>query len=503
MKLLLKDQLGRIITEFPLLKGGNGVKIGRSAESDIQVASLSLAEDHVLVRYGSDGRVLLQDLQSSFGIIINGERTQPGFLKELPAGIPVQLSDDVFISLEKSSKWENSDAADTTFDSSQATVFPFFLERNRRQIHQIFAETRSGFPKEYLGPLQTLEKVVQERVTEWSAIIDTGFALNSVTSYGRLLEYVIDMALEVTKADYGRLILHNEEMDRLETMLLRRLNNKAPLRENRETDRFILECFHGHQILLKAPEDVSAATNEKLRRTDEALPPRPLALVPLRVQNTTIGVLHLERQDSSAPFPESTLDPLRIFAGQAALAIGHARLMHLATIDALTGLINHPHFHQRMIEEFARATRHQTPLSLLLLKIDHFDRVVKRHGDAVGDLVLKKLGRLLKSAMRIHDVAARYASDEFAILLPSTPSEGAKTVAEKLRLLITKAGFRIAKKTVKITISVGLAGPSPQIKKPMEWLRLAVTALKEAFDAGDGRIVMRPEESAFSPLRGV
>ncbi|MFZ2960207.1 MAG: diguanylate cyclase [Candidatus Ozemobacteraceae bacterium] len=500
MKLLLKDNLGRIISDFPLTKGGNGIKIGRVSTCDIRVSSPSLGDEHVLVRYGDDGRVLLQDLQSSFGIVINGERTQPGFLKELSPGIAVQLSEEVVLSLETSSHMDVDTMSSESSDFNRATVFPFYLERNRRQIRQIFAGMRSTFPREYQGPLQDLETAVQERVSEWSAIIDTGFALNSVTSYGRLLEYVIDMALEVTKADFGRLLLHNEEMERLETMLIRRFDEKTPFKENRETDRFILECFHGQEILLRAPEVATEPSAEKSRHSTGSL--RPLALVPLRVQNMTIGVLHLERQNSSTPFPESTRDPLRIFAGQAALAIGHAQISHLATIDALTGLTNRRHFHQRLVEEYARSIRHQTPLSLLLLKIDHFDRVTKRHGEAVGDLVLKKLGRLLKSAMRIHDLAARFGSDEFAILLPSTPTDGAKVVAEKLGLLVTKAGFRIGKKTVKISVNTALAGPCPSIKKPIEWLRMAEAALQEATSVGNGHVAIRSGEITQLPLRG-
>lgn len=491
MKLQLRDQNGQVFREASLPLGGNGLKIGRSPSCEVFVPSSTLAEEHVLLRMGEDGRVLLQDLQSSFGIIVDGERLPPGFLRELKPKQSVALSDGITLTLDhgRASGAVASQPPAEIPNLARAAVFPFFVERNTRQVRQIFTTLRSRVPRSALQDLMPAESAIHEKVRELSALIDVSYALTSVTSYGRLLEYVVDMAMEATGADFGRLVLYNEEMDRLETMIMRRLDEKSPPRDPKETERFVLECFHGRDVLIRSQSDQPTASTGRGRTTLASLaPPRPIALVPLRVHNTSIGVLQLERQMSDQPFAQTISEPLRVFAAHASLAIGHARLSHLATIDELTGLTNYRHLQQRLLEEFARSRRHQYPLSMLLFEIDDFERFRQRHGEGLTDLVIKKMGRMLKSAMRVHDLAARYGQQEFAVLLPATPAAGAVTVAEKLQSLIQQAGFKMGKKTVKVTASIGISSLNPNLTKPMELFNEAETALAEARAEGGNQI---------------
>jgi len=104
-----------------------------------------------------------------------------------------------------------------------------------------------------------------------------------------------------------------------------------------------------------------------------------------------------------------------------------------ANRDALTGLGNRLRFEQALQEECDAARRSGKPLSLALIDVDHFKHHNDRHGHQVGDGVLRDVARLIAAhARRPRDMAARYGGDEFALVLPDTPADGARLVVEDL-----------------------------------------------------------------------
>jgi diguanylate cyclase (GGDEF)-like protein/PAS domain S-box-containing protein len=129
----------------------------------------------------------------------------------------------------------------------------------------------------------------------------------------------------------------------------------------------------------------------------------------------------------------------------------NARLEELALQDGLTGLKNHRAFRLKLDEEFRRAVRYQTTLSVLMLDLDHFKPYNDSFGHAAGDAVLQAVARLLEGVARTTDFVARYGGEEFVILLPDTGRAGATILADRFRRAIETAAW----KERAITISAG------------------------------------------------
>jgi diguanylate cyclase (GGDEF)-like protein/PAS domain S-box-containing protein len=131
----------------------------------------------------------------------------------------------------------------------------------------------------------------------------------------------------------------------------------------------------------------------------------------------------------------------------------NARLEELVTQDSLTELKNHRAFRQQLEEEFRRAARYRTPLSVLMLDLDYFKSYNDTFGHAAGDEVLRAVARLLQGIARATDFVARYGGEEFVILLPFTDRAGAAILADRFRRAIEEARWEER----AVTVSVGAA----------------------------------------------
>jgi diguanylate cyclase (GGDEF)-like protein len=154
--------------------------------------------------------------------------------------------------------------------------------------------------------------------------------------------------------------------------------------------------------------------------------------------------------------PLATVRALEEAASQAGRALDRqARLQEvarLATRDSVTGLANRRLFEETLDLEIGRSRRQGTPLSLVVLDIDHFKQVNDSAGHRAGDEVLGGVGRALVSITKASDLAARYGGDEFVVLLPGCPREEVAAVAERVRDAV-----RTSVGDVPVTISAGVA----------------------------------------------
>jgi two-component system cell cycle response regulator len=171
-------------------------------------------------------------------------------------------------------------------------------------------------------------------------------------------------------------------------------------------------------------------------------------------------------------------------------------LARLARTDALTGLHNRAQLDASLEIELSRSRRSRSPLSLLMIDLDHFKRINDTHGHAAGDRVLRAVAETLEQITRCSDLACRYGGEEFAVILPDTTPANAYAVAEKIRLSLMALNLREGQASIPVTASIGISGTRPEgLTQAAELLREADQAMYLSKQRGRNRTEM------FRPLR--
>ena len=175
------------------------------------------------------------------------------------------------------------------------------------------------------------------------------------------------------------------------------------------------------------------------------------------------------------------------------------KLELLATIDQLTGLYNHRMCYSILKAEIAHAERHGSPVSVLMIDIDHFKRVNDDYGHVAGDQIFKEVGLLLKESVRGGNSVCRYGGEEFAVILRELGLADASSTAKRLRAIVEQTDFNIGGgQTIKITVSIGVATFPHSAGSIEKLIEAADTALYAAKDGGRNRVSLYEK-----PLIGV
>ena len=133
------------------------------------------------------------------------------------------------------------------------------------------------------------------------------------------------------------------------------------------------------------------------------------------------------------------------------------RNLTLAMQDELTGLNNRRFIESILAKQMAFAQRHDRPLVMLLIDIDHFKQVNDTHGHLSGDKALREVAACIEQRLRAQDFAGRWGGEEFILLLPETDASGARVMAEELCHLVAQTHFvSLSGKPMPLTISIGL-----------------------------------------------
>jgi two-component system, cell cycle response regulator len=166
------------------------------------------------------------------------------------------------------------------------------------------------------------------------------------------------------------------------------------------------------------------------------------------------------------------------------------RMLESALRDGLTRAFNKRYLIDRLHSEMRFAQRHDTPLSLIMLDIDHFKQVNDQYGHLAGDRVLVEFSTFMLESIRHEDVFARYGGEEFAVLSRLITSVDCMRFAERLRRGVERLATDFEGKTLSITVSIGVACmPDLAVQTSTDLLRAADRALYRAKQTGRNRVV--------------
>ena len=188
------------------------------------------------------------------------------------------------------------------------------------------------------------------------------------------------------------------------------------------------------------------------------------------------------RQQLEAEVTELAAHVVGLVSEHRLLEAQNEYLTRLSRRDEATGLFNQRHFVERLEDEFRRALRYATPLSLLIADLDDFKQVNDERGHLVGNEVLRRVARTVRQAVRETDTAARYGGDEFALLLPQTGPHQAMRLAERMRTAVVSLPDCPS-------LSIGVASLTPQTTGPVDLLTEADRAMYQAKALGKNRVV--------------
>jgi two-component system cell cycle response regulator len=171
------------------------------------------------------------------------------------------------------------------------------------------------------------------------------------------------------------------------------------------------------------------------------------------------------------------------------------RLLQLATSDSLTALFNRGYVDDRLAIELGRARRYGKLLTIAVIDADHFKALNDAHGHPMGDLVLQKIGAILRESCRQSDTVGRYGGEEFVVLLPETDIETAQRKVGYLRDLVARTPIELGAtgERVQITISAGLASFPQDGQEAAELFALADERMFQAKREGRNRVVAGAE----------
>ncbi len=325
-------------------------------------------------------------------------------------------------------------------------------------------------------------------------LYNVSMAMNFVNDLDKLLDLILDKAVEALDAERGSLMLLDDQTDELMLKVVRGLGEE-PLK--RRVTLKIGEGIAGNVVKLGRPLLVNEGyLDPRFKSFDFALnrekKVKALVCVPLKIEDKPFGVINIVNKRSGASsFSEQDLKLLQALASQAAVAINNAKLYELAITDGLTKLFIHRYFQARLDEEIIRSRRYGQEFSIALFDIDHFKNFNDTYGHQQGDIVLREMAGIMKNTIRENiDIAARYGGEEFVVILPETNIGGAGVFAERLRKNVETHDFPGQDEPLHVTISIGCSCYPHSAEEKVELIKRADDLLYVAKEKGRNQVCL-------------
>lgn len=326
--------------------------------------------------------------------------------------------------------------------------------------------------------------VQQTRVEKYNSLAKL---LITTLNPKELLKSALDKVLELTDSKLGVIYLMNEQTEVLVPFVTHGIDvvTLPELKLGEGIAGFAAQ--ERHSVLL---EHIPEKCYIRVDLGFAGALPNEVAAFPLMYKEKVLGVMLIgtfgQYQAEEQPLIEYLANQIAITLDN---ALTHEKVERLSIADGLTGLYNRRFLSERLEEEYSKAVRYATPLSLLVMDVDFFKRVNDDFGHQVGDNALIVVARVLQQSVRESDLVGRYGGEEFVVLLPHTNLDQALNVAEKIRIAVSESPVEGMGER-HLTISIGAAGfPDISAKKVEDLVRKADEALYRAKEGGRNQVI--------------
>jgi len=307
---------------------------------------------------------------------------------------------------------------------------------------------------------------------------------------------VTDAALVLVKADHASVRLLDTSRGSLLSSARSGLGKEHPPLEFRRGEGVVGWVLEHREAL--AIDDTGC--DERFVTSDaQKFVIRSIVAEPLWSSGDVIGVLSVSSPRTEA-FTHDDRLLVRLLANCSIPPIESARLHRLAIIDDLTLAYNARHLVPCLQEEMLRAKSSSSPLSFLLMDLDHFKDVNDLHGHAVGDAVLRLFADRVRNLVRRTDILVRRGGEEFVLLMPATNEGDARTTADRIRESLASVPIEVGGTVLAQTVSIGVA--TWDGKEPGQSLeKRADLAMYDAKARGRNRVTVAKSATSKSRAR--
>lgn len=364
--------------------------------------------------------------------------------------------------------------------SNRASLIQSQIERATEQLNIINPETQKS---------RELGKALSFKITRYNNLKKIIEELNRSLKTEAVIQVLSSAVYSLISNRRGTALFYLLDNQHQKLNLVHSLKDDSDLvvlsKEGDIFDQWVLR--HSGQLIIEDLKNDFRFDSESARFQDAR---QVLSLIssPLISHNSLLGLLRLESKESGS-FNQEDLRFLALAADLGAAALENSLLFQkkqeLAIHDNLTGLYTKHYFTGRLKDEAKRCLRLGEDLSLMMIDIDFFKQYNDKFGHTAGDIVLKKIGLLLKGSLREFDpLLCRFGGEEFLIMLSGVNKRKALIIAEDLRAKIEDEAILLRRHHTHITVSIGIASLPQDTKDEDELVRKADMAMYKAKEKG-------------------
>jgi len=303
---------------------------------------------------------------------------------------------------------------------------------------------------------------MNKKVMALSGLLQVASLISAGGELKAIMDILVDKIAHIEDPNPVIIMLINEETNILEPISLINFKSTETAKQPVLLGRGLLgkAVVEIKDIIIDANTEETTAEIEELRRNYEV---KNAIIMPIILHEKCKGILLTGNKKDRYVYRKDDIELLKVFAKQVTIALENDALIkkaeELEVVDELTGLYNEGYIKERLEEEIRRSVIYQRPCSFIIFKIDEFEQYCNKYSRMAGEAALKRIAKLITENLTPVDKAARFADDEFAIVLPERNKKDANTISEEIRRKISQLVIdqKAEPKWQRLTVSVGIS----------------------------------------------